>query len=194
MHMTREKKQLRQMMRTLRREHVAALPDGVRGLIFSRPPAPVVDMIAANATIGIYCATDAEAPTQGYARWFHENGYALALPWFADRQSGMQFREWRNPYDNEELVTGPFGMLQPHDEAPQVVPDVAFMPLLAFTAKGDRLGQGGGHYDKWLSDHAGALPIGMAWDCQLVDTLPVEIHDHTLSAVITPTRLYSGAA
>ena len=36
----------------------------------------------------------------------------------------------------------------------------------------------------------GALAIGLAWDCQLVDDLPHEAHDRPLAAVVTPTRLY----
>ncbi len=41
--------------------------------------------------------------------------------------------------------------------------DVLFVPLVGFTAQGQRLGQGGGHYDRWLEAHPDAVPIGMAW-------------------------------
>ena len=54
----------------------------------------------------------------------------------------------------------------------------------------ERLGQGGGHYDRWLAHHPDTIRIGMAWDGQLVDELPVEPHDVPLDAVVTPTRLY----
>jgi 5-formyltetrahydrofolate cyclo-ligase len=67
---------------------------------------------------------------------------------------------------------------------------VLFVPLIGFTADGARLGQGGGHYDRWLPEHPGTLTIGLAWDCQLEDTLPHEAHDQPLRAVVTPTRLY----
>ena len=87
---------------------------------------------------------------------------------------------------------GPFGLAQPCADAPLVEPDLVFVPLLGFTAQGDRLGQGGGHYDRWLAAHPGALPIGLAWDCQLVDALPVQAHDQRLAGVITPTRYYEG--
>ena len=65
-----------------------------------------------------------------------------------------------------------------------------FVPLLGFTAKGARIGQGGGHYDRWLADHPETVAIGMAWDAQLCEDLPMEAHDQSLSAVVTPTRLY----
>lgn len=65
-----------------------------------------------------------------------------------------------------------------------------FVPCVGFTADGGRLGQGAGHYDRWLAAHPSAVAIGLAWDCQLVDELPTEPHDHPLDAVVTPTRLY----
>ena len=74
-------------------------------------------------------------------------------------------------------------------DAPLVQPQVLFVPLVSFTT-GARLGQGGGHYDRWLADHPDTVAIGLAWDCQLVDALPIEPHDIPLTAIITPTRIY----
>jgi 5-formyltetrahydrofolate cyclo-ligase len=67
-------------------------------------------------------------------------------------------------------------------------------PVLAFDRKGGRLGQGGGHYDRWLARYPEVTPVGMAWDSQLVDDLPLEPHDRRLRAVVTPTRLFEGEA
>lgn len=181
---------LRTRLRAERRAHVAALPDSIRALILLRPPAPVAAQIPEGSTVGLYHATPWEAPTAGYARWFLEHGRSIALPWFADRDSPMAFRAWTDPFDLSDLEPGPWGALQPAAAAAAVVPDVAFVPLLGFTARGERLGQGGGHYDRWLADHPGTLPIGLAWDIQHCDSLPVEPHDRLLAAVITPTRIY----
>ena len=71
-----------------------------------------------------------------------------------------------------------------------LVIDAISDPLVGFTSQGARLGQGGGHYDRWLADHPDTVAIGLAWDCQLVDALPVEPHDIPLTAIITPTRIY----
>jgi len=60
----------------------------------------------------------------------------------------------------------------------------------AFAAALDRLGQGGGHYDRWLAEHPAVQKIGLAWDAQLCADLPTEPHDIPLDAVITPTRIY----
>lgn len=187
-----EKHRLRAEMRALRREHVAALPDSTRALLFLRPPGPIAALAPEGAVVGLYHALANEAPPQSYAKWFYENGRTIALPWFADRTAPMRFRIWRDPYDDDGLELGPLGHFQPSADAEEAFPDVAFVPLLAFTPNGERLGQGGGHYDRWLDDNPAVLAIGLAWDSQLVDSLPIEAHDRHLRAVVTPTRLYEG--
>jgi 5-formyltetrahydrofolate cyclo-ligase len=189
-----EKQRLRARLRALRRDHAASLPESMRGLVFLRPPGNVATMAPEGSTVGLYHAAPAEAPMRGYAKWFYENGRHIALPWFAANDSRMQFRLWRDPYDDSDLEVGPFGILQPSDQAALVQPQVAFVPVLGFTPRGERLGQGGGHYDRWLEANPAVVPIGIAWDCQRVDALPSEAHDRHLHGVITPTRYYEGAA
>lgn len=181
---------LRKTLRLARNAHANALDPRVRALVLMRPPAALTELLPADATIGLYMAGSGEAPTIGYARHFHEAGHTIALPWFAARDSAMTFRAWASPHLDALLEPGPFGIAQPLAAAPEITPDVLFVPLVGFTARGDRLGQGGGHYDRWLATHAKALAIGLAWDCQLVETLPKEAHDRALFAVVTPTRLF----
>jgi 5-formyltetrahydrofolate cyclo-ligase len=187
-----DKAQLRRHYRALRREHVAGLPATMRGLLFMRPPVPVADRIAAAATVGLYHPHPLEAPTLAYARWLYENGRKLALPRFVDRAAPMAFHGWADPHDDNELEVGPFAVAQPRADTAPVIPQVLIIPLLAFTADGARLGQGGGHYDRWLAAHPETLTIGLAWDVQLAQSLPSEPHDHPLDLVVTPTRLYEG--
>ncbi len=184
------KSTLRRSLRAARRAHVAAQPDAIRALLFHRPPAPVAARIPANAIIGLYHAAPFEAPAHGYARFFHDAGHAVALPRFTARDGAMAFARHADPYDDTDLAPGPFGMQQPGDDAEPLFPDVVFVPLVGFTAALDRLGQGGGHYDRWLAEHPAVQKIGLAWDVQLCADLPTEPHDVTLDAVITPTRIY----
>ena len=184
------KDELRKALRSARREHVAAQPDGIRALLFLRPPAAIMDLIPESATIGLYRANPHEAPASHYARFFAERGHALALPRFAGRGSDMEFAAFTEPFGESDLEPGPFGLLQPAADAPDMTPDVLFVPLVGFTPEGARLGQGGGHYDRWLEAHPTTLAIGLGWDVQAVDELPVEAHDRSLDAVITPTRMY----
>jgi 5-formyltetrahydrofolate cyclo-ligase len=188
-----EKISLRRRMRIRRREHEAALPIQTRALLFHRPPARIVALVPDGGTVGLYHAVPPEAPTAAYARWFHEHGCRIALPWFASEQAAMEYRIWADPYDESLLEPGPFGALQPDADAEHVEPGLVILPLIAFTADGHRLGQGGGHYDRWHAAHPLVPAIGLAWDVQKVDSLPIEDHDHPLDAVITPTRLYEAA-
>jgi 5-formyltetrahydrofolate cyclo-ligase len=181
---------LRQQLRTARRAHVEALPDAIRGLLFHRPPAPLLARIGDEAVIGLYHAAAYEAPASGYARFFHEAGHIIALPRFASPEAPMTFARHADPYDESDLEVGPFGILQPAAEAEALVPDVLFVPLVGFTPALERLGQGGGHYDRWIAEHPPTLAVGLAWDAQACETLPTEPHDKPLGAVVTPTRIY----
>jgi 5-formyltetrahydrofolate cyclo-ligase len=186
---TEQKKKIRNRLRKARVEHAASLPPEVSALVFHRPPQAVLDLIPHDAVIGLYRADPGEAPANAYAKFFLERGHTIALPWLVDLQTPMIFRRHTDPYGESDLAKGYFNLMQGSENAPEVVPDVLFMPLVAFTADGHRLGQGGGFYDKWLGAHPGTIRFGLAWDMQEVPELPIEPHDMHLTGVITPTRL-----
>lgn len=74
----------------------------------------------------------------------------------------------------------------PEDGVHPSWPDVVVVPGLAFTAAGERLGQGGGWYDRFLPGvRDDCITIGVCFTPQLVESLPVEPHDVRLSQVIT---------
>lgn len=185
----REKHALRRQMRSKRREFVAALPEQVRGLVFSRPPQEIDDFFKSSQAIGFYYPMEDEAPALGWLRWFHESGKTVALPRIDPSSSTMHFHVWENPWAEDELETGPNGILQPSSGASAVSPEALVVPLLAFTDTGMRLGQGGGHYDRWLGANGPTKSIGLAWDCQMIEALPLEDHDQSLDAIVTPTRI-----
>ena len=182
------KDDLRRRLRAERRAFADALAPQVRALVFHRPPVPVLDLVPVGRRIGLYLASAGEAPAGGYARFFSERGHVIALPWFADRAAAMSFRAHRDPFGETDLGPGPFGA-QPEATAELIVPEVLFVPLVGFTADGHRLGQGGGHYDRWMADHPHVTRIGLAWDMQEVAGIASEPHDVQLHAVVTPTRV-----
>ena len=77
------------------------LPRQVRALIFHRPPGAVLERFPPMRSSGLYRADPREAPTGGYARFFHERGNPVALPWFADREAPMAFRLHTDPHGEE---------------------------------------------------------------------------------------------
>ncbi|QDY42930.1 5-formyltetrahydrofolate cyclo-ligase [Candidatus Pantoea soli] len=70
--------------------------------------------------------------------------------------------------------------------------DVMLVPLVAFDDDGQRLGMGGGFYDRTLQNWSqhGCLPVGIAHDCQRVEKLPVAEWDVPLPAILTPSGLW----
>jgi 5-formyltetrahydrofolate cyclo-ligase len=183
------KKQLRDELRRKRIEHAASLPPEVSALVFNRPPEKALALVPDGATIGLYRSDEGEAPSRGYIKFFFERGHSIALPRVTTLDKPMEFRRHTDPYEESDLEAGVWGLRQPGVGAPVVMPEVLFMPLVGFTAKGDRLGQGGGYYDRYLAAHPQTIAIGMAWDIQEVPELPVELHDMRLSAIVTPTRV-----
>ena len=94
-----------------------------------------------------------------------------------------------------ELRRDASGMLAPPQSAPPEAlreEDLLLVPGVAFTREGARLGRGGGHYDRLLAASRGTS-IGLAFDVQLVDDLPLEPHDRGVDLVVTPMGLWRRA-
>ncbi|OKP28715.1 5-formyltetrahydrofolate cyclo-ligase [Serratia fonticola] len=95
------------------------------------------------------------------------------------------------------LVSNRFKILEPALDVRHVLPvsllDVVLTPLVAFDSAGQRLGMGGGFYDRTLQNwqHAGPYPLGIAHDCQQVSALPVEQWDIPLPEIITPSQSWA---
>ena len=76
----------------------------------------------------------------------------------------------------------------PPEQAPEVLPDVLLVPLLAFDRAGYRLGYGGGFYDLTLAKLRAikkVTAVGVAYHAQLVDQVPRAPHDAPLDYVMT---------
>jgi 5-formyltetrahydrofolate cyclo-ligase len=73
--------------------------------------------------------------------------------------------------------------------------DLILVPGLAFTRDGARLGRGGGYYDRLLANPAcRAHRIGIAYELQIVDAIPVEPHDQRVHQIITESGLIQASA
>jgi 5-formyltetrahydrofolate cyclo-ligase len=109
-------------------------------------------------------------------------GNPLALPRVAQRDAPLVFHRW-SPQD--ELMPGAFGVREPAGSAPLADPEVILLPLLLWDDAGNRLGYGGGYYDRTLEQRPDALPIGISLQDLRVDALPVEPWDRRLHAIVT---------
>lgn len=91
-----------------------------------------------------------------------------------------------------ELVPGPFGLAQPKEHAPRAPKaaiDAIIIPGVAYDIEGTRLGYGGGYYDRLLPMcREDCMRIGVAFDEQVIEHIPVEEHDACVDIVVTPLR------
>lgn len=179
--LVQQKQKLREKLR-FRRRHFAANLDGMAQLAaFRALPAPLSDLLAGHAVVGAYAAWGDEPDIMPMFAGLAEAG-ALALPHHGGRVAEMDFRHWR---PDEALVKGPWGTRQPADDAPLATPNLIFCPLVGFDRQGGRIGQGGGHYDRYFATHPDVLRIGIGWSVQEIDATPRESTDVALDAILT---------
>lgn len=93
---------------------------------------------------------------------------------------------------NNGLRIGAYGIREPNENSPTIdikSLDVVIVPAVAYDTHCYRLGYGGGFYDRFIENlRRDAITIGIAFDCQVFDTIPKEIHDAQLNYIVTETR------
>ena len=93
--------------------------------------------------------------------------------------------------DFDNLIPGKFGILEPI-EAMNIAYkniDLVLVPGIVFDREGHRIGYGFGYYDKFLKKVPKAVKIGLAFDFQVVDRIPVETHDVPVDIIITEKKI-----
>ena len=114
----------------------------------------------------------------------HDRGQSICLPVIVAPNHPLTFRSW-TPLS--EMKTDRYGVAYPA-VGKTFSPDLIFVPLLAFTAKGERLGYGGGYYDRTLEvlrQKNEIFACGVAYAGQEVESLPTDMHDAKLDGILT---------
>jgi len=150
-----------------------------------------------NAHIGIYFSNDGELDTSLLIKelWMQEQHLYLPIihPF---NGTTLYFQRYE---ENSPMTANRYGILEPKLNCSQICPlpalDYLLMPLVAFDKFGNRLGMGGGFYDRTLArlyeqDWQQPQLIGLAHECQQVDKLPIESWDVPLKTIITPNKTY----
>jgi 5-formyltetrahydrofolate cyclo-ligase len=138
-------------------------------------------------TVAAYYSVGAEPDTRGlvYALW--KRGTYVLLPLL--RPDGDL--DWASYEGPDSLVPGPRGLREP-SEPPRGVDavsraDVVLAPALAVDRAGNRLGRGGGSFDRSLARVGPLIPvIALLYDEELVDRVPAEPHDVPVRAAVRP--------
>ena len=114
----------------------------------------------------------------------HARGYAVSVPVIIGKAQPLRFCEWT---PDSVMVDGPFGAKVPESGAWQR-PDLLLCPMLAFDPSGQRMGYGGGFYDRSIAELKAEKPVqalGYAFAAQQVESLPHEATDMPLDGVVT---------
>ncbi len=121
--------------------------------------------------------------------------FALPHHWGFPRcvENSLIWHSW-SPTNPWPLQTGAYGISEPHPQSPEMNPadaDLILVPAVACDPWGDRLGYGGGFYDRLLSQpEIRAIPtIGIVFHFALVPQLPMEPWDQPLTAICTETGM-----
>ena len=153
----------------------------IRDALLDRPEVQMAGTVAAYYSVG------AEPDTRGllYALW--KRGSYVLLPVL--RADGDL--DWASYEGPDSLVPGPRGLLEP-GEPPRGTEavaraDVVLVPALAVDRAGNRLGRGGGSYDRALARVGPLIPlIALVYDGELLDHVPAERHDVPVRAAVSP--------
>ncbi|MBF4510304.1 MAG: 5-formyltetrahydrofolate cyclo-ligase [Aeromicrobium sp.] len=132
-----------------------------------------------------------EEADPGVLEWaLRDNGIRIAYPRVAGPYELML--HWVD--DASVLRSGSYGLKEPVADAPRAhlaEIDLVVVPGIAFDARGNRLGFGGGYYDTLLGDGDDRpFSVGFAYDEQVVAEVPHEDRDRPVDVLVTPTRTY----
>lgn len=139
--------------------------------------------------IALYAAFDGEIgalPLADYARSCAKQVY---LP-IVTAEKELLFGLWS---DATTLGYNHYGIAEPQNNAshqPPFAMDIVFMPLVAWDASGNRLGMGGGYYDRALADIKNSVKVGLAHACQQVEYIERSEWDVAMDYVATDIELH----
>lgn len=136
--------------------------------------------------VGLYWALADEPDVGPLLKAVLETGKGLWLPKMESPETGYRWARIRSL--ESDLQTGAFGIPEPGPNCEKKPPnrlDFVLIPGLAFSRFGTRLGRGKGYYDR-LAPTVPGWKAGVAFDFQLTDEIPTEMHDVPLDYVFIP--------
>ena len=136
-----------------------------------------------NKIIGGYYPVNFEIDSLTLLRKFKKSRFNISLP-VIKKNFQMDFYSWSF---SEPLKINKYGIPEPENKN-IVYPDVLLIPLVAFDKNLNRLGYGGGYYDrliKKLSKKKNIIRIGLAFSTQKIDKIPINAYDQKLDYIVT---------
>ena len=137
--------------------------------------------------IGGYYPINHEIDDLEILNYFFKKGSMISLPKI-QKKNQMEFFKW---HLNDALLINKYGIPEP-TISNRVYPDILFIPLVAFDEELNRLGYGGGFYDRYIqkiSKIKNIVKVGLAFSFQKLKTIPVSKHDKKLDIIITDKEI-----
>ena len=151
---------------------------------------PLIDSFITQ-NVSIFQPYNNEIDTNNLITLLFSKKISISLPCIDEDSNQMIFRELK---EGEELVKGKYGILEPSDKNKVIIPSVLFIPLLAFDDNGNRLGYGGGYYDKYIEELENnenmSIKIGVGYSFQKINEVPNNSMDKKLNWILTEKYLY----
>lgn len=146
--------------------------------------------------IALYLSADGEIDTTPLIEQLWQLGKQVYLPVIHPFSKGHLLFLQYTP--DSPMVLNKYNISEPKLDQTKIIPasslDIICTPLVGFDSSGHRLGMGGGYYDRtlepWFKTRQGPKPLGLAHDCQHVETLPIESWDVPLPKIVTPTKIW----
>jgi 5-formyltetrahydrofolate cyclo-ligase len=138
-----------------------------------------------SAVVSAFIAIGEETDPAPLIDLLRKEGHPIALPRVVRKGEKLAFHLYE---EGATLVPGVFGLSQPGKDWPEAIPDVLVVPLLAFDARGNRLGYGAGFYDRTLSALRASrsiVAVGFAFAGQEVPDVPHRESDEPLDWIVT---------
>ena len=179
-----EKKELRKKIKALKRQ--MSIEDITSRSAIIKDKLFLLDDFKRSNDVYIYLNYNQEVQTIDIIKLCQQSGKNVYLP----KISGdiMHFVKYRQ---GDTLIKNSMGISEPaNDEYDKKCQGLFLMPLLAFDKDLNRMGYGGGFYDRYLAKHPNNLKIGLAYDFQCVEAVPFEDFDIPLDMVITEKKIY----
>lgn len=142
-------------------------------------------VLQTTTTVAAYASFGHEVMTGPLLAGLLADGFRLVLPVVNKETRTMEFRRVENL---AALIPGPYGILEPQQGSlcPPEEIEVFFIPGLAFDRQGNRLGRGAGYYDRYLAAlRHPAFKVGLAFQLQITDALPVTATDMKIDSLLT---------